>query len=193
MDETTAGLFTTIALGVADSASAGERNRTSETVEDIYRSHYHELFRYLLLSGSDDADAKEFLQEGFLRMVHHLKQGKTIDAPKHWLLRVLHNIRCDEYQRSARYVAVDADDLEAMLRRRSEEHPDPEAAALSGERYRRVRAAMATLTDRQYQCVLLRANGMKLREIAEMFGISAVTVAETCGRAMEKLGRLKYE
>ena len=35
--------------------------------------------------------------------------------------------------------------------------------------------------------------GLAETEIAEMFGISTVTVAEACGRAMEKLGRLKYE
>ena len=90
-------------------------------------------------------------------------------------------------------VAVEAEDLESILSRKAAEDPTPEAMAMSRERHERVRAAMANLTDRQYQCVLLRSQGLKLREIAEMFGISGVTVAEACGRAMEKLGRLKYE
>ncbi len=184
---------TTLSLAVTDSAVQGCRRDVAETAEDIYHSCYHDLLRYLLLSGCSDADAKEFLQEGFLRMVRHLKQGRTLAVPKHWLLRVLHNIRCNEYQRTSRYVAVTSEDLESILNRVSLEHPDPEAEVLKRERYERVRAAMANLTDRQYQCVLLRANGLKLREIAEMFGISVVTVAEACGRAMEKLGRLKYE
>ncbi len=92
-------------LTVADSPAQGARGQLAETVEEIYHSCYHDLLRYLLLSGCDEADAKEFLQEGFLRMVRHLKQGRTLAVPKHWLLRVLHNIRCNEYQRTARYVA----------------------------------------------------------------------------------------
>jgi hypothetical protein len=31
---------------------------------------------------------------------------------------------------------------------------------------------------------------MKLREIADMYGLTIQSVAESCGRAMEKLGRL---
>lgn len=193
MSEAGHEIMSTLSLVAADSSAHGGRGHLATTVEEIYRNCYQDLLRYLLLSGCDEADAKEFLQEGFLRMVRHLKRGKTIDVPKHWLLRVLHNIRCNEYQRAARYVAVTADGLEMILNRIAAEHPNPESVVLHGERYERVRAAMANLTDRQYQCVLLRAHGLKLREIAELFGISAVTVAEACGRAMGKLGRLKYE
>ncbi|MEI9975876.1 MAG: sigma-70 family RNA polymerase sigma factor, partial [Ignavibacteriota bacterium] len=190
MNEPSHDMTTTLSTPVVDSKNS-VRRKPAEIVEDAYRTHYRELFRYLLLSGSDEADAREFLQEGFLRMVRHLKEGKTIDTPKHWLLRVLQNLRSSEYQRTSRYVAVDANDLEAILNRLAAEAPDPEAAMLNRERYERVRAAMAGLTDRQYQCVLLRANGLKLREIADLFGISVVTVAEACGRAVENLGRLK--
>ena len=107
----------TLSLAAGDSATPSSRGKLAETVEDIYHSCYHDLLRYLLLSGCDEADAKEFLQEGFLRMVRHLKQGRTLTVPKHWLLRVLHNIRCNEYQRTSRYVAVTADDLESIMNR----------------------------------------------------------------------------
>jgi DNA-binding CsgD family transcriptional regulator len=52
---------------------------------------------------------------------------------------------------------------------------------------------MARLTKRQYQYMLLRAEGMKLREIAELYGVAVASVAEACGRAMETLGRLSHE
>lgn len=171
----------------ADGGSALER-----MVESIYDGCHQDLLRYLLLTGCDLSDANDFLQEAFLRLVRHLKQGRTIESPRFWLLRVLRNLRTNEHQRTARYVALDSGELEALLNRPAADS-GLETTLLRRERYERVRVAMASLTERQYHCVLLRANGLKLREIADLFGISVVTVAEACGRAMEKLGRLKNE
>lgn len=193
MGNTTYNVIPEAALAASDEAGQGRRNQLVRVVEEIYRECYQDLLRYLLLSGCDGADANDFLQEAFLRMVQQLKQGKPIESPKYWLLRVLRNIRYDEQHRASRYVAVDAGDLESILNRSASQQPSQESTALSRERREQVRVALGTLTERQYQCVLLRANGLKLREIAELFGISAVTVAEACGRAMEKLGRLQYE
>lgn len=190
MNDASYNMISTLAI---DAPVPGSRNQLAYKVEAIYDDCYHDLLRYLMLTGCDGTDANDFLQEAFLRMVQQLKQGKSIKTPKFWLLRVLRNIRCDEHNYTSRFLAVDADDLELIVNRRAGEHPNPEVAALTRERYERVRTAMASLTERQYQCILLRASGLKLREIAEVVGISVVTVAEACGRAMEKLGRLQYE
>jgi transcriptional regulator len=52
---------------------------------------------------------------------------------------------------------------------------------------------MAQLTERQTKFLLLRAEGLKLREIAEMYGLTVQSVAESCERAMDRLGRLTHE
>ena len=160
-----------------------------DVIEGIYKDHYRDLYVYLLLSGCDPADAEEFLQEGFLRLLRLFQNGKSVTNAKHWLIRVVHNIRFDERQRNSRFVTLGANDLDECFSRVAQPRLSPEAAVLESERMKQLRDAMSRLTDRQCQYLLLRAEGMKLKEIAQLFGVSTASVAETCGRAMEKLGK----
>jgi RNA polymerase sigma-70 factor (ECF subfamily) len=171
----------------------GARQELPDQIEQLYHDHYQSLYRYLLLSGCDPADAGEFLQAAFLRLVRFLRDGKSIEKPRHWLLRVLHNIRHDERERASRFLALDAQDLETLLRQKAVRGPNPETDAIAQERLEHLRVAMSRLTTRQYQYMLLRAEGMKLREIAEMYNVAVASVAEACGRALETLGRLRHE
>jgi RNA polymerase sigma-70 factor, ECF subfamily len=47
--------------------------------------------------------------------------------------------------------------------------------------------ALETLTSRQAQCLDLRMEGLSYREIGDVLGVSASTVAESVGQAMLKL------
>ena len=169
------------------------RKQLADVIEALYKEHYRDLRVYLLLSGCSTRDAEEFLQDAFLRLVRLLRGGKSIENPKHWLLRVLHNIRSDERLRTSRLVALEKSDVAEILSRRATGGLTPEAALLEAERMEQLRIAMGQLTDRQRECLLLRAEGLKLREIAELLGIATASVAEACGRAMDKLGRLQHE
>ena len=55
------------------------------------------------------------------------------------------------------------------------------------------RAAFSRLTTRQCEYLNLRAEGLKLREIAELHGVTIQSVAETCARAIEALGKMTNE
>lgn len=169
------------------------RTELASRVELLYQEHYDGLYRYLLLSGSFPADADEFIQEAFFRLFRTLRSGKPIEKPRNWLLRVIHNIRADEARRSIRLVQFDA--AGAAVQAQSETYPSatPETELLQQERFAHLRISLAKLTKRQYQYLLLRAEGLKLREIAEMFGVSLQSVAETCTRAIDQLGRLTHE
>jgi RNA polymerase sigma factor (sigma-70 family) len=71
--------------------------------------------------------------------------------------------------------------------------PDAEAQVIAQEQQARVQKAIGKLAPRQYQYLLLRAEGLKLREIAEMFRVTVQTVSESCAKAMLELGRLGDE
>jgi RNA polymerase sigma-70 factor (ECF subfamily) len=162
----------------------------ADHVERLYEEHYDPVYRFLILTGSSRADADEIVQEAFLRLLRFFAAGNTIDEPRHWLLRVCHNIRCDEARRESRRPPATEHELANQALHEADSKPDPEAVALEHERFELVRLAMTRLNARQREFLLLRAEGMKLREIAEMYGVSVQSVAESCGRAMEKLGRL---
>jgi RNA polymerase sigma-70 factor (ECF subfamily) len=168
-----------------------ERHILADQVERLYHEHYRALYAFLLVSGCSAPLAEEYLQDAFLRMVRFLRQGGRIEKPRNWLLRVLHNLRQDEEQRARRMVSLDSQTMRDLLDFHRAAAENPERDALERERTEKLAAAIANLTDRQRQYLLLRAQGMKLREIAEVFGVTVASVGEACGRAVERLGSLK--
>jgi RNA polymerase sigma-70 factor (ECF subfamily) len=63
----------------------------------------------------------------------------------------------------------------------------PEQVLLRKEKLRRVAAAIQLLTESERECLLLRAGGLRYREIGEVLGIATSTVGDIVERAMRKL------
>ena len=170
-----------------DYSEAGVTSRTpAACVELLYVEHFTAIYRYLVLSGSSPADADEIAQETFLRLFTWLSRGQRVEKPRPWLMSVAHNLRLGELQRAARNAEVDR-------QYPADRAPTPEQVVLQNERLRRLRAAMMQLTSRQRSYLHLRAEGLRLKEIAEMHGVTLQSVAEACSRAIQILGRLSNE
>jgi len=75
----------------------------------------------------------------------------------------------------------------ALLVPRRLDHIAPEQAVLQKEKLRRLGNAMRSLTDVERECLLLRAGGLRYREIAEVLDLSTSTVGDTVDRAIRKL------
>ena len=165
----------------------------ADRVERLYEQYYDALYRYLLHTGRCPADADEFIQEAFLRLIQSLQNGKRIEKPKSWLLGVLHHINVDELRRSNRHVEYDGLAAEARVDQPCSWESTPEGSVLRQERTDRLTKAMRQLTERQYQYLLLRTDGLKFKEIAEIFGVTVQSVAEACARAIDHLGRSLHE
>ncbi len=67
--------------------------------------------------------------------------------------------------------------------------PDPEKLLLHQERLDRLHMAVLNLTPLQRQCLHLRAEGLRYREVAELLGLSVSTVVDAVRRATVKLAR----
>jgi RNA polymerase sigma-70 factor (ECF subfamily) len=63
----------------------------------------------------------------------------------------------------------------------------PEKAVLEKEKFRRLRAAIGLLAESERECLLLRAEGLRYREIGDVLGLATSTVADTVERAVKKL------
>jgi RNA polymerase sigma-70 factor, ECF subfamily len=176
-----------------DGVAMRSREELADRVEQLYEEHYEGIYRYLVYTGHQCADADEFTQEAFLRLFKSLRDGNRIEKPKNWLFGAVHRIRVDENRRAMRTVEYDAMHVEAWEAKAVDPGPTPEAEVLQQERSEQMRRALAQLTERQYQYLLLRTEGLKLREIAEIFRVTVQSVAEACTRAMDRMGRLMHE
>jgi len=169
------------------------KDKLADYVSELYEEHYRGLFRHLILSGSTSAEADDLIQEGFLRLFRHLGSGHEVDNPRSWLIRVLHNLRIDEIRKYKREFTLEQPEFEYLAAQLCAQGPDAEAQMIANEQRARARKAFSKLAPRQYQYLLLRAEGLKLREIAEMFRVTVQTVSESCAKAMLELGRISDE
>jgi len=63
----------------------------------------------------------------------------------------------------------------------------PERHVLEKEKFRQMGKAIRALTDCERECLLLRAEGLRYREIGEVLEIPTSTVGDTVDRAVKKL------
>jgi RNA polymerase sigma-70 factor (ECF subfamily) len=99
---------------------------------------------------------------------------------------VAHNLAVNEMKRAG---AGDEEPTEAEV----DPGYDPEQTFLRKERMHRLRGAIRSLPRRQQECLHLRAEGLRYREIAEVLRIGVSSVAESVQRAMETLAKVCHE
>lgn len=141
------------------------------------------LLRYLVCLGLSHDEAQDIAQDAFLSLHQHLQAGGSKQNIRSWLFRVAHNEarnRQKSYERRFR-----ADD-EKVLARIAHGHT-PEQAVLGKEKLRLLANAIQSLTECERESLLLRAGGLRYREIAEVLGIAISTAGETVDRAVKKL------
>jgi RNA polymerase sigma-70 factor (ECF subfamily) len=63
----------------------------------------------------------------------------------------------------------------------------PEGLVLEKEKLRRLGQAITLLSESERECLLLRAGGLRYREISEVLGMATSTVGDTIERAIRKL------
>jgi RNA polymerase sigma factor (sigma-70 family) len=75
---------------------------------------------------------------------------------------------------------------------KDDDAPDPERLAIESQRRQRIADALDRLSRQQRNCLTLRTEGFRQREIAETLGVSESTVAENLRRAVLRMTRELY-
>lgn len=166
----------------------------TDAKQEWVRLHYEELGpalrRYLARGLGDPGLAEDLAQETFLRMYEEVRQGRKIANPRSWAFQVGHNLAVD-YQR--RRCSEDWAVGMAAAASRLEMPAGAEASLLRVERNQRVRAALCLLSPQERQCLELRAEGLRYREIADVMGLNISTVTTFVARAIRKIARRVHE
>jgi len=168
-----------------------EVSRAVQDVRDIVLAHYdreHIALRgYLLFLGMDLDSTREIVQESFLKLHEHLLANGNRSNLRAWVYRVAHNLARNAQTASYSKRTELVPDLTA-LGEAAASLASAEDELLARERLVRVRQAMTHLSTAQRECLVLRSQGLKYREIAEVLSLSVSTVAENIQRG---LGRVK--
>jgi RNA polymerase sigma-70 factor (ECF subfamily) len=168
----------TQALDIASPAADRRRPRDISRFEQVFRAQYASVRRLLYRLLGDDDEADDIAQETFLALYTHLSAQLDAEATRAWLYRVALNRGYNALRSRKRAQA-------RLPRLYTEEHaPDPETEALRVEERQRVRAALATLPERQAKMLALRQQeGLKYMEIAAILDIAPGSVGTLLVRA----------
>lgn len=139
-----------------------------------------EVLRVCCIYLRDTALAEDAVQETFLKAYKGLDDFRGESSEKTWLMRIAVNT-CKDMRRGAWYRFADRRvSLEGIAEPLCEPEPQHEALTL----------AIMGLPRREMEVVLLRYDqGMQIREIAEVLGVSAPMISKRLKKAHERLRR----
>jgi RNA polymerase sigma-70 factor (ECF subfamily) len=167
-----------------------ESSRFAELEAEIvalYDQMRGRILRYVLSFELSAADAEEVVQEVFLALYQHLSRGKSRDGLCGWLFRVAHNLSLKRRTVISRRPAspmtrvVEAESLVA------DPHPNPEDQLAFRQRQDRLRSVVDALPEMDRECLYLRSEGLRYREIADVLGISLGSVANSLAKSLSRL------
>jgi RNA polymerase sigma-70 factor (ECF subfamily) len=157
-----------------------QRASPSWETEELFAECRDNLVRYLRYHLDDRSAAEDIAQESFIRFFQARSREEEITQPKAWLFRVAHNLLID----LGRKKKPELLDENGWLRLESRMGAGPsgteakvEVSQLHWDR----------LTSAEMECLRLRAEGLKFREISDVLELSISTVASYIGRAVKKL------
>jgi RNA polymerase sigma-70 factor (ECF subfamily) len=159
-----------------------------EQVTRLFEQSRNDVYRYLVTLGFPAPQAQEATQEAFLRLFTTLEKGGVIENLRAWVFRVAHNHALDVAAKE-RLRPLEPE-LEAVL---CDKQRGVEMELIERQKMDRLGKAWLKLSPQQRQCLHLRAEGLRYREIAETMAISISTVREFLGRAVTRLQKAVYE
>ena len=163
--------------------SASAFSTGSREVAKLFEELRKPLLRYLVCLGLSPDEAQDVSQDAFLSLHRHVTSGGAQENIRSWLFRVAHNQARNRQTSYDRRFATPLDaSRDDML-----DHATPERELLAKEKFRQLQTAIRSLTEAERECLLLRAEGLRYREIGEVLGMATSTVADSVDRAIRKL------
>jgi RNA polymerase sigma-70 factor, ECF subfamily len=155
-------------------------------LEDVYRLHVNDIYRYLCRLTGDRVQAEDLTQETFFRAYQYLDAYRG-EKVRPWLFKAAYHTFVDWHRRRKkrpwRLVETIPEQPDGAA-------ADPERVLLSKEAWSSLRTCLDRLPDKQKQVILLHYGQLSYAEIAEVLGIDAADVKRSLFRGRQKLSRM---
>lgn len=152
--------------------------------DSLFQKLYPSLFRYLHRLTGDADIADDIAQESFVRL---LKQNLPEDEVRPWLFTVAMNLVRDNARKVERRQRL-LTTAPALVSSTAL----PDEVVERGEQVSSVRGVLDQLSARDQQLLLMREEGFKYEEIANVIGVAPASVGTLIARALRRFAEL-YE
>ncbi|NOT09264.1 MAG: sigma-70 family RNA polymerase sigma factor [Gemmatimonadales bacterium] len=152
-----------------------------DDLEKLYTTHYAAVVRFLYRKIWDADRAEDLAQEVFIRAMAHRPE-----KPRAWIFAVAANLARDEARaaiRRRKHLTLLKDDPVPL----STPDPSVEETVERDERWAQVSGALAALSERDREVLLLWDAGLSYPEIAAQSGLAVGAVGTTLARARKRL------
>ena len=166
-----------------DSHAAPAVNHAEQATVAAYEEFGGALLRYASQLAVDPDEARDAVQEVFLRYFVERRYGRTIANPRAWLYQVLRHYLLDRIKAAPAQREVHADDFESLA---AQGQDNPEELVQQSEAAQEI---AHVLSEREFTCLTLRGEGLSYLEIAQTMDIRTGTVGALLARAQSKLRR----
>ncbi len=165
-----------------------------QDMEQIYRQHFHTVYRYLrFLTGQNDALAEELCQETFYQAVKSIHRYRGECAPSTWLCQIakhvwMHELRKKKYHKETSLEHSLEQNPENFICRYLVSKYNTETSALNRLDSQKALAAIQELAPTVRQVLLYRLVGeLSFREIGDILGQTENWARVTFFRGRKKL------
>ena len=160
-------------MSVAESSVAASR-----ALEDLYRSHGSEVYRYAYAVLGNHSDAEDVTQTTFVNALRALERGERPRKPSNWLITITHNIVRQRFrQQQARPTEVELDRDVAQ-----------ETSDDSGPSMEELVRALQRIPQSQREALVMRElEGRSYNEIAQILELSTGALETLLFRARRSL------
>jgi RNA polymerase sigma-70 factor, ECF subfamily len=162
----------------------GKRLLDGRSLMEFYNDVRGALSADLRSRGLSQDRSEDIIQETFLRLIRHTSNRSSDNNLRAWVFRVARNLSIDQHRSEQRWFRGGEICPYVELGRRVDPAPNPEEMILLSERLTRLQKALSQLTPKQKECLLLRAEGRRYREIAVVLGVSVQRVGELLQHAI---------
>jgi RNA polymerase sigma-70 factor (ECF subfamily) len=146
--------------------------------ESLFQQLYPSLFRYLHRLTGDSDVADDIAQEAFVRL---LKQSLPEAEVRPWLFTVAMNLVRDHARKIERRQRL-LTTAPVMV----SSFASPDEGVERSEQVQAVRVVLDQLSERDQQLLLMREEGFKYEEIAQVIGVAPASVGTLIARALRR-------
>ncbi|HUQ23388.1 MAG TPA: sigma-70 family RNA polymerase sigma factor [Gaiellaceae bacterium] len=147
-------------------------------LDELYREHSAEVYRYAYAVLGDSADAEDITQTTFVNALRALERGEHPRKPTNWLITIAHNLMRQRFRQQAtrpREVELDRD------------LPATEAGDEGPAIEDLVRALQRIPPPQREALVLREMEGRSYKEISDILGVSQAALEARIFRARRSL------
>jgi RNA polymerase sigma factor (sigma-70 family) len=147
-------------------------------LDELYRLHAAEVFRYAYAVLGNRADAEDVTQTTFINALRALERGETPRKPTNWLITIAHNLIRQRFrQQQARPLEVELD-RDVAVAETADDGPSIDDL---------VRALQRIPPTQRQALVLRELEGRSYAEIGELLGVSQSALEALIFRARRSL------